>query len=57
MEPRELRDGSGWYVLGQWGTLPSEQVGGFPCKEEAQEWIDQNSALWIKSRFEERPFD
>ena len=39
------------------GTLPSEQVGGFPSKDEAQEWIDQNSALWIKSRFEERPFD
>jgi len=27
MRPRELKDGSGWYVLVQWGDRPSEQVG------------------------------
>jgi hypothetical protein len=37
MKPRELKDGSGWYVLVQWGNRPSEQVGGFPSEIEAQQ--------------------
>ena len=53
LQPRELRDASGWYVLVEWGDRPSEQLGGFPSKEEAQQWIDQNSAAWLRSRFED----
>jgi hypothetical protein len=57
MRPRELRDGSGWYVLVHWGDWPSEQVGGFPSEDEAQKWIDQGSSGWLKARLEERPLD
>jgi hypothetical protein len=53
MRSRELRDGSGWYVLVEWGNRPSEQVGGFPSEAEAQQWIDQDSARWFRARFEE----
>jgi hypothetical protein len=53
MRPRELRDGSGWYVFVRWGDRPSEQVGGFPSEDEAQQWIDQSSAGWLRARFEE----
>jgi hypothetical protein len=56
MSPRELRDGSGWYVLVHWGNRPSEQVGGFPSQDEAQKWIDQSSAGWLKARLEESSF-
>jgi len=55
MSPRELRNGTGWFVLVNWGNWPSEQVGGFPSEEEAQEWIDQESTKWFNSRFEELP--
>jgi hypothetical protein len=53
MQPRELKDGSGWYVLVQWGDRPSEQHGGFPTESEAQQWINQNATGWLKSRFED----
>ncbi len=55
MQPRELKDGSGWYVLVHWGYRPSEQVGWFPSQDEAQQWINKESASWIRTRFEERP--
>jgi hypothetical protein len=50
MRPCELKDGSGWYVLVQWGNRPSEQVGGFPTEDEAQEWIKYNSTSWFETR-------
>jgi hypothetical protein len=55
MRPRELKDGSGWYVLVIWGNMPSEQVGGFPSEEEAQQWIDHYSASWLKEHFDGPP--
>ena len=55
MQPRELRDGSGWYVLVRWGNWPSEQVGGFPSKAEAQEWIDHNSPGWLREQLDPPP--
>jgi hypothetical protein len=55
MAPRELRNGTGWFVLVNWGNWPSEQVGGFPTEEEAQKWIDQESSGWFKARFEPPP--
>jgi hypothetical protein len=56
MEPRELRDGTGWYVLVHWGDYPSEQVGGFPNEDEAKQWIAQSAAGWLRARFEETSF-
>ncbi len=55
MQPRELKDGSGWYVLVKWSDHPSEQVGGFPTEDEAQQWIKQSAASWLKARFEAPP--
>jgi hypothetical protein len=55
MRPRELKDGSGWYVLVQWGDRPSQQVGGFPTEDEAQKWIERDSSSWLKARFQESP--
>lgn len=57
MRPRELKDGSGWYVLVLWGVLPSEQVGGFPSEDEAQQWIDRDADHWLRKRLEEPPTD
>ncbi len=57
MRPRELKDGSGWYVLVNWGDRPSEQWGGFQSEAEAQQWIDQDSANWLRVRFEDRLLD
>ena len=49
MQPRELNDGSGWYVLVNWRDRPSQQVGGFPTREEAEQWIAQSSGSWLKA--------
>ncbi|HEY4922944.1 MAG TPA: hypothetical protein VII20_00900 [Roseiarcus sp.] len=50
IEPRELRDGTGWYALVTWGDRPAEQVGGFPSEAEAQRWIDHSAKSWVKDR-------
>jgi hypothetical protein len=53
IEPRELKDGTGWYALVTWGDRPSEQVGGFPTQAETQKWIDHASASWVQERIGE----
>jgi hypothetical protein len=53
MQPRELKDGSGWYVYVNWGYLPAEQVGGFPSEDEARDWIKRSAAGWLKARSED----
>ena len=53
IEARELRDGSGWYVLVTWGDRPAEQVGGFPSEAEAQRWIAHSAKSWIRDRLVE----
>jgi hypothetical protein len=53
IEPRELRDGTGWYVLVTWGDRPSEEVGGFKSQAEAQNWIDHASAAWVRARLDQ----
>jgi hypothetical protein len=55
MRPRELKDGSGWYVLVKWTNRPSEQIGGFRSEEEAQAWITESSAGWFMARSKEPP--
>ena len=57
IEPRQFRDSPVWYVLVTWGDRPPEQVGGFPTEEEAQQWIVQSSAGWLKERLERPSFD
>jgi hypothetical protein len=52
IEPRELKDSTGWYALVTWGDRPSEQVGGFPNQAEAQKWIDHASAAWVQERLD-----
>ena len=54
MQPRERRDGSGWFVLVEWGDRPSEQVGGFLTEDEARQWIEQSGPGWLKDRREQR---
>lgn len=56
MQPRELKDGSGWYVLVKWGDLPSEQVGGFQSENEARQWIIENSSEWFRAQMESSRF-
>jgi hypothetical protein len=56
MEPRELKDGSGWYVLVTWGDRPSQQMGGFESEAEAQLWIDHDADGWLNARFQELHF-
>jgi hypothetical protein len=53
MRPRELKDGSGWYVLVQWKDRPSEQVGRFSSEAEAQDWVEHSSASWFDKRYGE----
>lgn len=53
MQPRELRDGSGWYVLVTWGDWPSEQVGGFLTEEETEAWIKHSAEGWLRARRED----
>ena len=38
------------------GDRPSQQIGGFPSEDEAQQWIAENSAGWFRERLEEFPF-
>ena len=52
MEPRQRRDGSGWFVFVWWGDMPAEQVGGFSTEEEAKDWIEHRSAGWLKAEGE-----
>jgi hypothetical protein len=53
LEPRERRNGLGWYVLVTWGDRPSQEVGGFPSQTEAQKWIDHSAAAWVRERIDE----
>lgn len=54
IQPRERRDGSGWFVLVEWGDWPSEQVGGFLTEDEARQWVQHNAPGWLKERLEDR---
>ncbi len=49
MEPRELKDHSGWYVRITWtsGHVEDVDVGG---ESEARDWIKRKSAAWLAGR-------
>jgi hypothetical protein len=47
MTPLPLKDGSGWYILLAWPDGREEQMDDFASEEEAQAWIDDESAAWL----------
>ena len=49
MEPRELKDGSGWYVRVTWPTGAPEDID-FSTETEAVEWIRFKSSAWLAKR-------
>jgi hypothetical protein len=49
-EPRELKDGSGWYVLVTYPDGPPEHIPDFASEVEARDWIASNAQDWLKRR-------
>jgi hypothetical protein len=47
MTPCPLKDASGWYILLTWPDGREEQMDDFTSEEEAQAWIDDESAAWL----------
>jgi hypothetical protein len=55
MTARELKDGSGWYVLFEWPNGRTRQMDGFQSEMEAETWIQEESEVWLaKSHPENR---
>ena len=46
MEPRELKDGSGWYVHLTWPTGAQEDID-VSSETEAIEWVRNRSSAWL----------
>jgi len=57
LEPRALKDRSGWYVLLTWPSGADEQINGFAAEAEAQTWIEHESQAWITKRQSPLPTD
>jgi hypothetical protein len=51
-EPRELDNGSGWFVLVSGFDGPDMQMGGFATQAQAEEWIDLVRDIWIRAQAE-----
>ncbi len=49
MEPRELKDGSGWYVRLTWTSGQTEDID-VGSEAEAHDWIRRKSAAWLTGR-------
>jgi hypothetical protein len=49
MEPRELKDHSGWYVHVAWTSGHTEDVD-VSGEAEAHDWIKRKSAAWLAGR-------
>ena len=54
MEPRELKDQSGWYVRLTWASGVAEDID-FSSESEAVEWIRDKSAAWLAKRDDAQP--
>jgi hypothetical protein len=50
LNPREYKDGRGWYVEATSDGSVAENVGDFGSAPEAQEWIARKSAAYFKAR-------
>jgi len=55
LEPRVLKDRSGWYVFLLWPNGQSEHINGFATEAVAQMWIDTESKEWVAKRRSTRP--
>jgi len=40
--------GKGWCVRATFPDCASRQLGGFTTEEEARQWIERQSAAWLK---------
>ena len=47
LEPVELEDYSGWYVLITPHDRVEHRISSFKTEAEARAWIDENSAYWL----------
>jgi hypothetical protein len=47
LTPQPLAGGGGWYVRVEWPDF-KEDVGAFLTRSEAEAWIEQKSAQWLK---------
>jgi hypothetical protein len=47
LTPRPLAGGEGWFIQVDWEDF-SEQVGAFVSRAEAEEWIANKSAEWLR---------
>lgn len=57
LQPRALKDRSGWYVLLTWPGAQEEQVNDFATEADAQAWIDNEAKAWLAKRQTQRPTD
>jgi hypothetical protein len=53
MEPRELKDHSGWYVRVTWSSGHFEDVD-VAGEAEARDWINRKSAAWLAGRVQKK---
>jgi hypothetical protein len=49
-EARQLKRGEGWYVLVTWPNGSSALIHDLASEAEAEEWIKNKSAAWLKAR-------
>ena len=49
-ETRQFKRGGSWYVLVTWASGSSAKVNDFASGTEADEWIKNKSAAWLKAR-------
>jgi hypothetical protein len=49
-QARPLKRGTGWYVLVSWDGGRTAQINDFASEAEADEWIKNKSAGWLKTR-------
>ena len=50
LEARQFKKGDGWYVLVTSSSGSTTNVGHFANEAEAEQWIKQDSAAWLKAR-------
>ncbi len=49
-EPCLLKDRRGWSVRVAWRYGQVEDIHGFSCKKEAEDWIRRKSQGWLSAR-------
>jgi len=49
-EARRLKSAPGWYVWVSWRYGQVEHISGFTSADEAESWIANKSAGWLRNR-------